>query len=75
MLLFTVTGLVAGLGWTLYNAIVNGAKIGIASLFVLVIGNVIGAYVVDFLAEKNDRVGGFGSTTEEVEAEMIEADV
>ena len=29
----------------------------------------------DFLVEKDDRVGGFGSTTEEVEAEMIGIDV
>ncbi len=52
MLLFAVTGLVAGLGWTFYNVIANGADVGIASLFVVVIGNVIGAYIVDFFAEK-----------------------
>ena len=29
----------------------------------------------DFLVGKSDRVGGFGSTTEEVEAEMVGIDV
>lgn len=52
ILLFAVTGLIAGLGWTVYNIIVNGTEISIASLFVVVIGSVIGAYVVDFFAEK-----------------------
>lgn len=52
MLLFAVTGMVAGTAWLIYDTVANGAEIGIASFFVMILGNVIGAFLVDFFAEK-----------------------